>query len=125
MLSNLHIILIIIIFLIIVLGYIQMNKSSKNEGFEVVTNAQMQSALNNANSKLTDSVSGLDNLQNKFKNLDKIVSDLLKTQTSDIEKLKKSITENERVIKLTDQKLTGKFQTLYTILSGKLPSTNS
>ncbi len=102
-----------------------MNKSSKNEGFEVVTNAQMQSALNNANSKLTDSVSGLDNLQNKFKNLDKIVSDLLKTQTSDIEKLKKSITENERVIKLTDQKLTGKFQTLYTILSGKLPSTNS
>ncbi len=83
-----------------------------------ITNVQMQSALNNASTKFTSSLENLEILEKKFKNLDITMTRLLKTQTSDIEKLRKAISENLEVVKAVDDKLGGKIKTISDILTG-------
>ena len=119
MLSNLNIILILVILLIILIGYMYMNNLTLTKKESFVTNQQMQNALTTAKTNLNSSVSDLEVLQTKFKNLDTTVTKLLKTQTSDIESLKKAINENLKVVKLTDDKLAGKIKSLTDILTGK------
>lgn len=120
MLSNLNIILIIVTLLIIVLVYIYINNLNytKKEKF-TVTNQQMQNALSSAKNNLDSSITNLESLQQKFQNLNITVTKLLKTQTSDIENLKKAISENLKIVKVTDDKLAGKIKTLSDILTGK------
>ena len=114
MILYVNIILIIMLFGIIIW---YMYYSEKKESF-FVTNAQMQLALNRASTNFTSSVTNLENLEKKFKNLDVTMTRLLNTQTSDIEKLKKAIAENLQVVKTVDEKLDGKIKTISDILTG-------
>ena len=114
MILYVNIILIILLFGIIIW---YMYYSEKKESF-FVTNDQMKSALNSASTNFTSSITNLENLEKKFKNLDVTMTRLLKTQTSDIEKLKNAIAENLQVVKTVDEKLDGKIKTISDILTG-------
>ncbi len=120
MLSNLNIILIILILLFTVLGYIYIYKLyfTKKEKF-TVTNAQMQTALSSASTDFNNSLTNLESLETKFKNLDMTMTKRVKTQASDIENLKKAIIENVKVVKAVDEKLAGKIKTISEILTGE------